>query len=257
MIQRREEMNIGNYVKLDKFLKAQKVGFEPTKEMGHFINKADDREFLFEKAVAVVATSGACRRHEMTDMAPGDIKDAGTHLVVQITETKTHTKRVFTINNPFREIVWRYAALRPDNAPKDRFFLNYHDGKCTRQPVGINKMGSIPKKIATWLGLPQPERYTGHSFRHSSATFLVEAGGSMQDLKRHGGWKSDSSAGGYLQHSEVKKRKTNNMIMGALLNEESNDSFAANLMGGVTLNSSSTENTTSVSNRCVNLHLHL
>ncbi|KAJ8673825.1 hypothetical protein QAD02_005087 [Eretmocerus hayati] len=56
MIQRREEINIGNYIKLDKFLKAQNVGFEPTKaaaltteEMGHFINKADDREFLFEK----------------------------------------------------------------------------------------------------------------------------------------------------------------------------------------------------------------
>ncbi|KAJ8687807.1 hypothetical protein QAD02_023601 [Eretmocerus hayati] len=264
MIQRKEDVSIGDFHKLNKFLKANKVGFEPTKaaaltteEIKYFMTNADDEEYLFEKAVVVAAVSGALRRHELVDMAPAHIRDAGTHLVVQVPKTKTHIQRVFTINNPFRKIILKYAALRPARAPEDRFFLNYSGGRCTRQAVGINKMGGVPRRIATYLQSPDPQRYTGHSFRHSSATFLVDAGGSMEDLKRHGGWKSDSSASGYLQHSEAKKRKTNSMIMGALLDEESNDSTAANLMKGVTLNSSSVENRASGSNRPVNLHFHL
>ena len=43
--------------------------------------------------------------------------------------------------------------------------------------------------------------------RRTSATFLVDSGGDITTLKRHGGWKSSSVAEGYIEESiENKKR---------------------------------------------------
>jgi hypothetical protein len=53
--------------------------------------------------------------------------------------------------------------LRPSQTKHDRFFLTYRGGKCTQQPVGVNTIGGIPKKIATALGLSEPANYTGSS----------------------------------------------------------------------------------------------
>lgn len=74
------------------------------------------------------------------------------------------------------------------------FFIFYRHGKCTSQPVGVNTSGSISKMIATKLGLKNSEEYTEHCFTRSSATILVELGADMQMFKRHGGWKSSSTA---------------------------------------------------------------
>ncbi|KAJ8912672.1 hypothetical protein NQ315_011031 [Exocentrus adspersus] len=62
-------------------------------------------------------------------------------------------------------------------------------GRCTVQPVGKNTFGEIPSIIAKYLGLSDPDKYTGHCMRRTSATLLAEAGASMTTLKRHGGWK--------------------------------------------------------------------
>ncbi|CAH1371642.1 unnamed protein product, partial [Tenebrio molitor] len=48
--------------------------------------------------------------------------------------------------------------------------------------------------IAKYLGLTNPHEYSGHTFRRSSATILVDAGGDILSLKRHGGWKSTTVA---------------------------------------------------------------
>lgn len=75
------------------------------------------------------------------------------------------------------------------------FFINYQKGKCTTQRVGINKIGYMSKTIATYLKLHNPELYTGHSFRRSSATVLVDAGEDITSLKR---WVEIYGSGGKL-----------------------------------------------------------
>lgn len=107
----------------------------------------------------------------------------------------------------FLRIIKDYAKLRPTDTPHSRFFLSMRNGKCTRQPIGINTFGSYPSKIATFLGLQSPNDYTGHCFRRSSASLLVEAGASVDELKRHGGWVSSKTAEGYVETSLVSKRK--------------------------------------------------
>lgn len=78
--------------------------------------------------------------------------------------------------------------------------------------MGKNKFEGAPRLIAKFLNLPDVEKYTGHSFRRSSATMLVNAGADLLTLKAHGGWKSDSSAQRYIHNSVNRKRRIGNMI---------------------------------------------
>lgn len=68
------------------------------------------------------------------------------------------------------------------------------NGRCTKQCVGVNKFGSVPIKIAEYLGLTEPELYTKHCFRRSSITIFADAGSNILNLKRHSGWRSSTVA---------------------------------------------------------------
>ena len=66
------------------------------------------------------------------------------------------------------------------------------------------------------MNLPDANEYTGHCFRRSSATILVDAGGDLLSLKRHGGWQSSSVAEGYINESAANKASTANKIATAI-----------------------------------------
>ncbi|XP_026331776.1 hemicentin-1-like [Hyposmocoma kahamanoa] len=59
----------------------------------------------------------------------------------------------------------------------------------------------MPKEIAKFLNLPDPDLYTGHSFRRTSATLLADSGADLLTLKRHGGWRSSTVAESYVEDS--------------------------------------------------------
>jgi hypothetical protein len=67
--------------------------------------------------------------------------------------------------------------------------------------VGVNTFGNMPRKIVEFLQLPNPQSYTGHSFRRSSATLLAGKGVNFLGIKRLGGWKSSALAEGYIEDS--------------------------------------------------------
>ena len=50
------------------------------------------------------------------------------------------------------------------------------------QHVGVNTFSRIPRKIAQFLGLQNPEEYTCHSFRRSSSTLLADSGADLTVL---------------------------------------------------------------------------
>lgn len=142
-------------------------------------------------------------------------------MLIKIPDSKTHTQRTFTIIGETEiaglnmiNIYKKYASLRPKNCSNNRFFLNYRNGKCSVQVVGINTFSKIPSCIAKFLDLKEPGLYTGHCFRRSSASLLVDSGGDILALKRHGGWKSNTVAEGYLEDSLNKKIDCANKILG-------------------------------------------
>ena len=164
----------------------------------------------------IFGLSGACRKQELCQIKIDDLQDFGTAVLVNINDTKTKAPRAFTITGKFYDIYKKYAALRPSDIPERRLFLNYQNQKCTRQPVGINKFGNVPKQIASYLKLSNPELYTGHCYRRSSATILVDAGGDITTLKRHGGWKSTTVAESYINESLTNKIQVGNKIVQAI-----------------------------------------
>jgi integrase len=124
--------------------------------------------------------------------------------------------RKFTITGKFYNVVQKYINLRPPNVSTDSLFLNYQKGKCTCQNIGVNKISKMGKEIANYLKLPEAEKYTGHSFRRSSATILVDAGADITALKRHGGWKSTTVAEGYIDTFMKNKMDSANKIINAV-----------------------------------------
>lgn len=70
----------------------------------------------------------------------------------------------------------------------------------------------MPRDIAVYLGLDDPNTFTGHAFRRTSATLLAHAGGNMIRMKELGGWKSDATAQGYVAESLPNKIKTSELI---------------------------------------------
>jgi integrase len=144
--------------------------------------------------------SGALRREELTNIVIKDIQQKDDIIVITIPKTKTNVSRSFVITKE----EW-VATVQLFLQIADRLFIKYEKGKCCAVPVGINNIGSIPSKIATFLNLPNPSQYTGHCFRRSSATLLANRGGDLLTLKRHGGWKSGTVAESYVADSLKRK----------------------------------------------------
>lgn len=131
-----------------------------------------------------------------------DVEDLGNNrYLVSINENKNEYAVQFIIGSLFYDTVKRYILLRPPDEFSDRFFIQYKDGKCVRQPIGRHKIGQVPENIASYLKLPNPKRHTGHCFRRTSATLLSESGANMQMIQQLGRWRSDIIAQGYVKNS--------------------------------------------------------
>lgn len=152
-----------------------------------------DRSFVnFSKKVAlIIGIAGACRRDELLKLSTNDVIDSGEFVQIDIKDAKTNIPKQYVItessigNCNMLNIIRNYISRRNPNTPNDRFFVGYRQGKCFTQPVGINTIGAIPKRIANFLGLSEVELYTGHCFRRSSASVLAEYGTEFSVFKRH------------------------------------------------------------------------
>lgn len=152
--------------------------------------------FTFIQVIAVIGILGACRKSEMIQMKITDVKGYDDLIHVTIPDTKTHVPRSFTLTGEYHKIFQKYLELRPKDMTNDRFFINYQNGKCSRQVIGKNKIGKVPFEVALFLKLPEPQLYTGHCFRRTSATLLANSGASLTMIKQLGGWKSSGTAEG-------------------------------------------------------------
>ncbi|XP_074034595.1 tyrosine recombinase XerC-like [Leptinotarsa decemlineata] len=214
----KKNINI-DYPKVRAFLKRKSEGYVPKKsrvlekeQILKFIQEAPDEKFLLTKVILIFGLAGALRRDELYKLKLYDIEDLGTILIVNVHDTKTKISRKFTITEHL-ELYRKYKALRPQKYAEKKIFIDYQGGKCTCQIVGITKIGKVPSVIAKYLNLPHAEQYTGHCFRRSSATLLVEAGGDLLTLKKHGGWKSSAVAEHYIENSITQKIDVANKIL--------------------------------------------
>lgn len=220
-----DNIDISKFGKLKAFLKRQSVGYRSKKskilsrdEVTQFLKTAPDEKHLLQKIALIFGICGACRREELYKLTIDDVEDVGSAFIVNIRQTKTYISRSFVISGELNnvdllEICRKYHGIRLGITSCNKYFLFYLNGKCRAQVVGINMFGKIPSKIAEYLKLENAKDYTGHCMRRSSATFLADSGADVLTLKRHGGWKSNTVAEGYVEESVEGKKKIADLIL--------------------------------------------
>ncbi|KAJ8917585.1 hypothetical protein NQ315_000068 [Exocentrus adspersus] len=208
------------YPKLIAFLKKQASGYKPKKsltfereEVDKFLAVAPNEVYLSMKwiiPVLLFALCGGCRCDELCKITINDIQDRNDILLVTIPGSKTKKKRWFIISDEningvsTLAIYRKYVVSRNPETPHSRFFVAFHQGKCTQR-------GEV--MVAQFLKLENAHQYTGQCLRRTSATLLVNAGGDILTLKQHGGWESSTVAEGYVAECISKKRKVASQIL--------------------------------------------
>ena len=145
------------------------------------------------------------RKDKLVHMLIEDIDDVDSFFKVTIPNTETKIARIFTISKGNIEginmvsIVRKYISLEWTVYPST---------------YGYKRTGRSSKKNAKFLNLQNPEQYTGHCFRRSSASLLADAGVDLLTLKRHGGLKSSSVAENYVEQSIENKKEISMKMLG-------------------------------------------
>ncbi|KAJ8915318.1 hypothetical protein NQ315_014826 [Exocentrus adspersus] len=208
----KESVQIRRFQKVIAFLKRKNERYSPRKakvlskeQVERFLLDAPDDLWLLAKIVTISGIFGCCRCDELLSLAMNDVEDMGKYVIVTLRQTKNLTTRRFTITDDgcsFQPCTFyrKYVNLRPPRTEHLRFFLTCRHGKCISLNAGHHTIGAVPKQIDKFLGLKEPELYTGR-FRRTGATIVVDAGGDILSLKRAGGWKSSEIAMSYVDDS--------------------------------------------------------
>ena len=111
---------LGEYLKQSsKGYQAKKSKILTREEVLKFIHEAPNKTYLMIKVALLFGIFGGCRRQELVNMLVDHIEDRGTVFVVNIPETKTDKKRVFTIIEEKEmnslKLIKEYASLRPQD----------------------------------------------------------------------------------------------------------------------------------------------
>lgn len=131
----------------------------------------------------------------------------------------------------------------------------------------IHKISSDCQEIATFFNLKNAHEFTGHCLRRTSTTLLVDGGGDITSLKRHGGCLSSSVAEGYIEDSFSHKEEVARKILrhhelstnissststniSTSTNENKEESIANEKLSNINIVSNSTKN---INNKCTPL----
>lgn len=165
--------------------------------------------------ILIFAVAEAMRKGEIYALMPPDVVFISdlNEIEIRIQDSKNHTSRAYRVINSktfaYVDVIKKYNSLASRVKNRKAFFMTFGKGKCDSNRLGVNTIGNAFKAIATFLGLPNPENYTGHCGRITGATLMANSGASVMQLKVLGGWQSAQVAEGYVAgtfHNRVTKR---------------------------------------------------
>ncbi|CAN0074708.1 unnamed protein product, partial [Heterosigma akashiwo] len=172
----------------DKDLKKKSRSFTRDQLMRFLKEAPNTAQWLQKKAVVIVATHGGLRSVRWAPKT--DKKGEGHSFVIDRAPEVSDP-------NPYL-LLEKYIEMMEDDmtyavgSSNQRFWAKYNEasGKFVNSPIGKNLLAKIPSQIAEFLGLPDPELYTGHAFRHTFANILANSGCTKVQLQQAGRWKS-------------------------------------------------------------------
>lgn len=174
------------------------------------------------QVVLIFALAGACRSIELNNLKIDNVQFVSdSEINIGLKNTKNNGTRDNKIVNSgsfdYVGLVKKYNELanKVDVRKKgNSFFITYRMGVCVNSRMGRNRFGEIFKEVATFLKLPHPEHYTGHSGRRSSASICATKSATEVQLKSLGGWKHLKTACRYVADNEQLRRKNAAMVLG-------------------------------------------
>ncbi|XP_066139031.1 uncharacterized protein [Euwallacea fornicatus] len=164
---RYHNVSMETFTKLRSFLKgiardphSKKYKSFTDEEFERFLVEAPDSTYLATKVALILGRVGRCRRGQLRALTIEDFQDFGKAMLVNVpADDKTKFPRQFTVAGHHYEYCKMYTDLRPNNASSNAFFLNYQNGRCTVQNIGVNKLGTMVKQVAQFLNVSEPELY--------------------------------------------------------------------------------------------------
>lgn len=105
------------------------------------------------------------------------------------------------------------------------------------QLMGKNTISKVPTEVAKLLAIEDPENYTFHSMRRSSATAAANSGASVQQLMDFYGWSNTNMPQEYVSSSKFNLKSMANKLQG----ESTSTSTSVNSNSNVTLNTDTQE----------------
>ncbi|KAJ8684953.1 hypothetical protein QAD02_020746 [Eretmocerus hayati] len=186
--------NVNSYLSnLSRCHEPKKAYILSTEQMQTFVMTAPDIEYFLIKVILIIGVIGCCRKSELV------------YLMMKYV--------TLTDNAP---VIRHYFEARKLINNK-RIFLTFRHGSFINEAAGERTIASVPRKVAEYLGLPEPHRYTSHSIRRSSATAYAGTGCIDIELMRHGRWRNIKCASGYVEDTKYSKRKIAHLISNAIL----------------------------------------
>ena len=115
----------------------------------------------------------------------------------------------------------------PGNSPLIRTGRNAVSNKPSvfvNSPIGVNYLYDVGKDVAKFLHLAEPNRYTGHCFRRTSATELANSGATVMEMKQKFHWTNDKMPLVYVANSDANQCKMAKLLTGVDVNANSGPS---------------------------------
>lgn len=95
-----------------------------------------------------------------------------------------------------------------------RMWRRYFPKKGVTVPLGKSSCAEVPCVVATALGLPNPETYTGHGLRATGCVLMYLSGAKLVQMMRAGNWASEGIVLEYIRNSDIEVKQRSEMIAG-------------------------------------------
>lgn len=164
-----------------------------------------------DAALILLGVAGALRRSELVALDFEDLDFVEQGVIVRVRRSKTDQEgagefvgvpRALSAEIcPVRAIEhWFTINVPVDGAPL--FVSVRKGGKLTGARLSDRSVANLIKQVALAAGL-DPKKYSGHTLRATLATAASAAGAPVQDIKRHGRWRSSEVVFRYVRPAEL------------------------------------------------------
>ena len=201
------------YPRVTQLLKSYNLTYERKvasvfnkKAVEDYLSLTENTPFvLLRKAIIVTALSGGFRTAEVRDLSFDNLVQKGDTYEVTLQRKKQNGEKkisMFIIPSSLASHITNYlvALSAAIGGVSGALFKGTPISKLTKMSKFVNQ--PMVKDVAKKIVLENPEAYTGHCFRRTSATMAADGGATPQQMQRAFGWKSVATAQKYVEESE-------------------------------------------------------